>query len=379
MNFLVILVLASIVSAQIPKTISYQGILLDAAGQKVLDGDYPMTFSLCQNPSDAPALWEESQSIAIMGGIFNAILGSRVPLNLRFDKPYWLGVTIGSGDELSPRTQLTAAAYSLSAYGMHGGSNAFPAEGNVGIGVREASEKLQVAGVIHSAAGGFRFPDGSVQTSAAGSPAALPFDGVVAADGYAFSIGNTAEEGHGGWFEAGGDSGIGLYAKGGANGCAAEFQGKVIIRSWESATPILEFGEGLDYAEGFSLADGLQAPPGTVLIIDEANPGRLTLTTLPYDKRVAGIVAGAHGLGSGVRLGGEKFTHSLALAGRVYCQVEATEAGVEPGDLLTTSSIPGFAMKAKDRNKACGAVLGKAMESLPKGKRGYILVLVTLQ
>jgi len=36
-------------------------------------------------------------------------------------------------------------------------------------------------------------------------------------------------------------------------------------------------------------------------------------------------------------------------------------------------------MKAADTARAQGAILGKAMESLAKGKKGQILVLVTLQ
>jgi hypothetical protein len=36
-------------------------------------------------------------------------------------------------------------------------------------------------------------------------------------------------------------------------------------------------------------------------------------------------------------------------------------------------------MKVKDSAKAQGAILGKAMESLAKGEKGQILVLVTLQ
>jgi hypothetical protein len=52
---------------------------------------------------------------------------------------------------------------------------------------------------------------------------------------------------------------------------------------------------------------------------------------------------------------------------------------VMPGDLLTTSDTPGYAMKAGDRQRAQGAILGKAMQCLEKGHKGQILVLVTLQ
>ena len=62
----------------------------------------------------------------------------------------------------------------------------------------------------------------------------------------------------------------------------------------------------------------------------------------------------------------------------MFCKTEATHASVEVGDLLTTSSIHGYAMKANDPVKAFGAVIGKALRPLKKGK-GLIPILVTLQ
>ncbi|MDD5342228.1 MAG: hypothetical protein PHI73_02750 [Patescibacteria group bacterium] len=41
--------------------------------------------------------------------------------------------------------------------------------GNLGVGTTDPTEKLQVVGRIHSASGGFKFPDGTVQTTAAGT------------------------------------------------------------------------------------------------------------------------------------------------------------------------------------------------------------------
>jgi hypothetical protein len=181
---------------------------------------------------------------------------------------------------------------------------------------------------------------------------------------------------YGGYFR--GYNGVAGYAESNS-GYAGDFRGNVRIRNRGTGTTVMELGAGLDYAEGFDVSEADRIEPGSVLIIDPDHPGRLALSTDPYDTKVAGIAAGANGLGSGVRLGGDQFDQDVALAGRVYCKVDATEAGVGPGDMLTTSTTPGYAMKAIDHNRAQGAILGKAMQRLEKGKKAEILVLVTLQ
>jgi len=156
-------------------------------------------------------------------------------------------------------------------------------------------------------------------------------------------------------------------------------KGNILIERASTGTAVMELGDGLDYAEGFDITESDKPQPGTVLVIDSSSPGRLTVSTKAYDTTVAGIAAGAKNLGSGVRLGVNQFDCDVALAGRVYCNVDATELAVQPGDLLTTSGTAGYAMKAADRTRTAGAILGKAMQSLEKGKKGQILVLVTLQ
>jgi hypothetical protein len=68
----------------------------------------------------------------------------------------------------------------------------------------------------------------------------------------------------------------------------------------------------------------------------------------------------------------------VALVGKVYCLVDATFAPIEAGDLLTTSSTVGHAMKAVDRARAWGATIGKALAG-HRGDRGLIPILVTLR
>lgn len=53
--------------------------------------------------------------------------------------------------------------------------------------------------------------------------------------------------------------------------------------------------------------------------------------------------------------------------------VEVLAVGpIAVGDFLTTSNVPGHAMKAKNRRKGYGAILGKAMTPLAKGEQGVV-------
>ncbi len=154
--------------------------------------------------------------------------------------------------------------------------------------------------------------------------------------------------------------------------------GNVRLVSPTTGATLVELGEGLDYAEGFNV-NAAKPAPGTVLVIDAERPGKLAVSQRAYDHAVAGIVAGAQGLGSAVRVGAGQFDCNVALAGRVYCNVDASYGAISPGDSLTTSPNPGYAMRVEDWAKAHGAILGKAMQGLAKGEKGQILVLVTLQ
>jgi hypothetical protein len=137
---------------------------------------------------------------------------------------------------------------------------------------------------------------------------------------------------------------------------------------------------GADLAEKFPTTETLE--PGTVVEIDPDNPGHLRKARGAYNKRVAGVVAGANGLSKGIILGnleGSENHTPIAISGRVWVYADATHEAIEPGDFLTTSETPGYAMKASDPSRAHGAVLGKAMTRLEKGKTGMVLVLVNLQ
>jgi hypothetical protein len=153
-----------------------------------------------------------------------------------------------------------------------------------------------------------------------------------------------------------------------------------VRNSGRVVTTALQITGGGDLVEGFETSEEL-CEPGTVVSIDPANPGQLTASTEAYDRKVAGIVSGANGVNHGIRMGQDDVLDGdtlLAMAGRVWTKASAENGAIEPGDLLTTSSIEGHAMRSSDRDRGHGSVIGKAMSPLASGT-GLVLVLVDLQ
>lgn len=475
-----VLTAASVFGQQVPKLMNFQGILKDAGtGTPVSDGTYAITFSIYDAETGGTDLWNETQSVQVTEGAFSATLGSVTTLDLAFDKPYWLGIKVGSDSEM-PRTPLTSSPYSFDAQSFnlpYSGSiatqprgliPAFPAFNIVqtGLGMagrfeisNAASTNIAVEASTNGKgpAGVFVIKNtGSTSTALVGrteGPGDAVF-GLTRGTGRAavFEIENSSNatsvldaktngrgpaitatnsngrgipgatiraenqstgSGIAGWFEVrGGDatvvlknSGTGALLKGfGGNGGNDEFRfendGTLILydetnnlsirlsaTTGKTTTKVLEITGGSDLSENFDLTESAtNSPdtpqPGMLVSIDPENPGKLAMTREAYDRKVAGIISGAGGINTGMLMG-QQGTHAdgstpVALAGRVYCRVDAGYGSVEPGDLLTGSETPGHAMKVTDHTRAQGAIIGKAMTGLEKG-RGLVLVLVSLQ
>jgi hypothetical protein len=141
----------------------------------------------------------------------------------------------------------------------------------------------------------------------------------------------------------------------------------------------ISFLSAANCAVDFDVVDATVVEPGSVMVMEE--DGRLRQSSQPYDKRAVGVVSGAKDTQPGIVLDRKSVTlghKPIALMGKVFCNVDATIVPIEVGDLITTSPTVGHAMKADDHDKAFGAVIGKALSSLPSGK-GLIPILITLQ
>jgi hypothetical protein len=136
-----------------------------------------------------------------------------------------------------------------------------------------------------------------------------------------------------------------------------------------------------DLAEMLPASAGLK--PGDVLIMGQ--DGKLARCSAPYQSTVVGVYSTQPGFvggaGDDADLDGQV---PLAVIGVVPVKVTAENGPIVPGDALTTSSMPGHAMKAKAIAMEGmsffpgGVIIGKALERLDQGT-GTIQMLVMLQ
>ena len=115
------------------------------------------------------------------------------------------------------------------------------------------------------------------------------------------------------------------------------------------------------------------------MVLSEESGEDVERSSTPYSTLVAGIYATKPGvIGRRQILPQSAQELPMALIGIVPTKVTTENGPIRKGDLLVTSSRPGYAMKGTDRNRMLGAVIGKAMDTLDSGS-GVIEVLVTLQ
>ena len=104
------------------KKISMQGFLKDANGKAVADGNKVLTFKIYDAYASGNALWTNVFStVPVVGGVYAVQLGTgKNPANINteisslpWNVPYYVGITVESETELTPRTEFTYAPYTF--------------------------------------------------------------------------------------------------------------------------------------------------------------------------------------------------------------------------------------------------------------------------
>ncbi len=120
-----------------------------------------------------------------------------------------------------------------------------------------------------------------------------------------------------------------------------------------------------NYATPFISSDALVT--GEIVTFSQTNAG-VTRSSDAYDDRIAGVVSSGAGFLAGTQVAG---SYPIILLGRVSTLVSAENGAIVAGDPLTTSSRPGYAMKATQ----AGQILGYALEAF-SGSEGSIMTFV---
>ena len=119
LTVIIVAILGLSASAEIPLYINYQGQLTDDTGEPVNDGIYQINFMIFGSESGADLLWESGgHKVGVTDGRFSVVLGRTTPLPdtlFAGGDTRYLGLTINSGDELTPRTRLNSSAYAFQA------------------------------------------------------------------------------------------------------------------------------------------------------------------------------------------------------------------------------------------------------------------------
>jgi len=136
-------------------------------------------------------------------------------------------------------------------------------------------------------------------------------------------------------------------------------------------TGTLQTQTGSDFAEEFRVTEDLE--PGTVVVMAEEDYKSVKAADRAYDSTVVGIVSDNPSIIAGKVDSDKKVV--VAMMGVVSVKADVTNGRIRKGDLLTSSSIAGYAMKATKFQP--GTIIGKALEDL--NESGYLKVLVNLQ
>ena len=353
------LVLArTVLFAQAPQLLNYQGKL--STGGNPASSPLTITFSIYATATGTSALWSETQNVSVDKGIFNVLLGSVTlfPPNLFTGAgERFLSIKVGGDAEMTPRFRLTSVAFAIRANEADGvadgsissndiadgtiasidiadgtiasadindgtltntdvnanaaiagikispdfGAQNIVTTGRIGLGITSPTAKLHISGT--AGVDGIRFPDGSLQTTAAtGGGFSLPFTQTISSASNAFAIKNNGGGGIG-YFEIdhptttantifastnsnrGGaaffatynanNSDATLYARNDGTGHSGYFDGKVYIKTnlgIGTTTPSAKL-----HIAGTPGADGIRFPDGSIQYFAATGGGGLTL------------------------------------------------------------------------------------------------------
>ena len=111
-------------STDVPRTLSYQGVIRAEDGTAIKDGNYAITVHLYADAEGTQEVWKDTYLTPVASGVFSVVLGAEsglvseihtpLPAALELDRQLWIGTQIGDSPVMKPLAALTASPYALS-------------------------------------------------------------------------------------------------------------------------------------------------------------------------------------------------------------------------------------------------------------------------
>lgn len=343
------LLFAIILSAcGVDRQLGYQAVLTGPGGIPVANGTYDIQVKFWKSPTSTNSsdlVYTDTQTVTVTNGILNIAIPDDVTQAANLDpallsQQIWVEFAIkGPSDStfqtLSPRQKLLGTPY---AFTLVGGSV---------INLKLGDQAPLVSS--HPNRGALTVIN-QFNNNATNSPGTT---------GLVVAIADTTQ------------SEVIRACAGGANenGCTTGFVVFKVTGNGNVQADGTYTSPASDYAE-MILFDGdpTSVEPGDVLAISPTLDRAVVKSSLPNDNRLVGVYSTQPGFLGGRVIEGDDQSGfvPVAVVGIVPVKVSAINGPIQRGDLLTTSSIPGYAMKATDPQP--GAILGKAMGELLEGE-----------
>ena len=418
-------------AAAVGSKIPVQGRLTDASGNPI-NGTRTITFTLYDKSSGGVILCQDDDDVEITNGLFNAYMDFCTSSDIN-GRALYLGIQAEGDDEMEDRQAIYPVPYAFSLKpGAVISTTGYPAlhvESTNSSGRALRAYASATSGTNYGVVGASKSPDGYggyfyndeggtgvfgrgfvgghfTTTTGFGSI------GVIGEAGGGFGagvkgVGNILS--YGVW--AVNDDNIALFVDGSGSGNAAQINGGDlyvdgnISASGSKAGYVVDFAQnaGKDVLEvgdvvvvtGYSDPILGQIPvmlvrkasdagsTGVVGVVDRA----VTFTSAQSPAGIEHEVLSAQGAEFQPLLAPQISTEEVPVSTGEYVsivtlgafhivKVDASYGAIQPGDLLVSSSNPGYAMKATDPKP--GTIIGKALGALESGI-GNIPILVTLQ
>ncbi|MBI3097747.1 MAG: hypothetical protein HYY93_05790 [Planctomycetes bacterium] len=173
-------------------TINVQGDLKFRFGNAPVNGATPMSFALYSTSTGGTALFTESHSVGVDNGHYFASIGSQtaggIPESHFMNASLYLGITVGTDSEMSPRIQISSSAFALNAMQVNNAS------GTQNIGTGSGVDTINIGNgggadvITLGAAGTTTTVDGTFVTTGT-----VTFANLTTTDGTALATGTAAD------------------------------------------------------------------------------------------------------------------------------------------------------------------------------------------